>query len=455
MFKILELIKAAGGKLGKAGENHSVTGVSIDSRTVKAGELFVAIAGDNFDGHDFVREVSRKKAACVMVRRGFKARVERGTAVIEVDDTVRALGDIARFNRKRYDIPVIAVTGSNGKTTTKDMTAWILGAEYKVLKNEGTKNNHIGVPMTLLKLDSEFGCAVIELGTNHFGEIEYLAGICEPTIAVITNIGPSHLEHFKDLRGVFKEKFSVMKHCKRPAVGLINADDPLLSSKLSLSGKKQFLAGFGISSPCDFRPVGIADRRGGFCIDMGRGAKLYMRSPGRQNIYNALAAVSVCRILGLDYKTIAGRLKNFVLPVGRLTVKKVRDITFIDDTYNANPASMSQAMDVLRFSKTRGRKVMVMGDMLELGINSERFHKDAGSAAARSCDIFITVGRRAAYAARAAVDTGLSSDSVFTCDSAEQARGLLFGAVAVGSDDIILLKGSRGMKLERILAGNT
>ena len=451
MFDISELIKATGGLVRRKACISSITGVSIDSRSVKAGEVFIAIAGNNFDGHDFVAQVIGKGVGCVIVRRGYNVPDPGNAAVIEVEDTLQALGALARFNRRRYDIPVIAVTGSNGKTTTKDMLSWMLEGKYSVLRNEGTKNNHIGVPLTLLKLNGSHGCAVIEMGTNHFGEIPYLAGICEPTMAVITNIGPSHLEYFKDLKGVLKEKFSIMKYCTGPCAGILNADDRLLRKKLLSPKRKPFLTGFGINEQCDYRAGDIKRTKDGFSFTVGAGKKLYMSSPGYNNIYNALAAVSAARMLGLEYGMIASRLKSFVFPAGRLTVRRVGDIVFIDDTYNANPASMSLALDVLRSSKIPGRRVLVMGDMLELGAGTETFHRSAGLSAAGSCDIFIAVGKNSALAAEAAVQNGFSQDKIFKCESAVQAKDVLFGEVAVKSDDIVLLKGSRGMKLEQVL----
>ncbi|MFA5100628.1 MAG: cyanophycin synthetase, partial [Candidatus Omnitrophota bacterium] len=209
--------------------------------------------------------------------------------------------------------------------------------------------------------------------------------------------------------------------------------------------------GFGIDRACDFRARDIRRDTHGFGFEMQDGARLRLSTPGRSNIYNALASIAVCRMLGMDYPAIAARLKNFVFPCGRLTVRRLKDTCFIDDTYNANPRSMGLAMEALRSFRTGGRRVLVMGDMLELGSGAEGFHRDAGMLAAESCDILITVGKHTLAAAAAAVSSGFDKTSVFTCATSAQAKDILFRKVAVKKDDIVLLKGSRGMKLEQIL----
>jgi UDP-N-acetylmuramoyl-tripeptide--D-alanyl-D-alanine ligase len=459
MFTITELIRAAGGTIVHAGTRSNVRALSIDSRAIRRDDAFLAIPGKNFDGHDFIPQVIRKGVRCVIVQKGHRVTRPGPATVIEVPDTVRALGSIAQFHRRRFDIPVIAITGSNGKTTTKDMLAWILSGKRTTLKNEGTRNNHIGVPNTLLRLDASHRCAVIELGTNHFGEIAYLSGICEPTMAIITNIGPSHLEFFKDLPGVLKEKSSVFDSLREPRIAVLNTDDPLLRKEASRRQDRRgadqrtapFVVGFGIETACDFQARDIRRDGCGFTFVMHTGRALRLASLGSGNIYNALAAIAACRMLGVGYSTIASRLKSFVFPGGRLTIRSVGESCFIDDTYNANPLSMRQAMDALRHADRAGRRILVMGDMLELGAGSIGFHRDAGKAAAASCDIFITVGKHALAAASAAARNGFDTANLFTCATAAQAKDILFHTVAVRKDDIVLLKGSRGMKLEQII----
>ena len=203
MFKVDELLKATAGRLSGPDRNVSACGVSTDSRSIKRGEIFIAIKGDNFDGHDFIPQAIKKGASVVIKEKGYRFKLRSSVIFIEVADTIRALGDIARFNRKKFNPPVIAVTGSNGKTTTKEMVACVLSASFKVLKNEGTKNNHIGLPMTLVNLDHSHDFAVLEIGTNHFGEVENLAKVCLANVGIITNIGSAHLEYLRNLERVF------------------------------------------------------------------------------------------------------------------------------------------------------------------------------------------------------------------------------------------------------------
>lgn len=390
-------------------------------------------------------------ACCVIVQRGRRISAP-GATVIEVEDTVRAYGAIARFHRMRFQIPVIGITGSNGKTTTKDMLAHILSARGSVLKTEGTQNNHIGVPATLLRMGKSHMYAVIELGTNHPGELAYLSEICQPTMAVITNIGPSHLEYFNDIEGVYREKTSILrKGNDGPCIAILNADDNMLARILTQRSSMPPCIGYGINTPCDFRARNVRSDGRGLRFVMHRGCVIRLNTPGMCNIYNALAAIAASRVLGVPYSVISGRFKNFVFPQGRLTLRSERGIRFIDDTYNANPRSMEEAMKVLHtFPVAKGRRVLVMGDMLELGKHARHFHRSAGAIAAESCDIFITVGRHSIAAATAALTQGFDKTRVFPCKNAAEAREILYKTITVTKNDIVLLKGSRGMKLEKL-----
>jgi len=449
MFTVEEVLKATDGKMERAGRpGRRICGVSIDSRTVLPGQVFIAVKGENFDGHSFLKEASGRGAACLIVSAGKRLIIPEGPAVIRVKDTLKAIADIAHFHRMRFDIPVIAVTGSNGKTTTKDMTAGVLSAGYRVLKNEGTKNNHIGMPLALLGLNAAHQAAVLELGSNHPGEIAYLAGVCCPTLAVITNIGPSHLEHFGSLRGVLREKVSLLKFLRGPAIALLNADDNMLSGVI----KKRRVFGYGSSAGADFLVSGIRNTGRGVEFLLGRRQrrKCRLKTVGAHNAHNALAAASVGRMLGISYPDICSRLNDFDFPAGRMKLLGEREAVFIDDTYNSNPLSLSRAAAALGELPSQGRKIFVMGDMLELGHSSERFHCLAGEQAAEVCDVFIAVGEFSRSAAKAAVKSGLSSDRVFCCDEAVQAGSILRNRIKIVRRDIVLVKGSRGMHMERV-----
>jgi len=447
VFTVNELLKITRGQLVKKVKDLPIKGISIDSRTLRSKEAFIAIKGKNFDGHDFIKEAIKKGASCIIATEKIKGKV----SFIKVKDTIKALGRIAHYQRKKFDLPVIAVTGSNGKTTAKEMIAWVLGKKFKVLKNEGTKNNQIGLPLTLLKLNSSHKIVVLELGTNHFGEIAYLAKICEPNIGIITNIGPAHLEYFEDLEGVYKEKSNLIKYLNKPSIAIFNSDDDILRKKIPSNFSNAFTLKCGIKYPAEFSASRIELKKEKVSFFLNKKYKFTLATPGRYNIYNALYAVSVARIFGMDYKEIALRLSNFVFPAGRLKIIKKKGIKFIDDTYNANPASLEEALRVLADFKVKGRKIFVMADMLELGKYKELFHKQVGEKVLKICDIFITVGKLSKLAAKVCLAKGYAADKIFICESKKEAKDILFNRLSLTKHDIVLLKGSRLMQMEELL----
>jgi UDP-N-acetylmuramoyl-tripeptide--D-alanyl-D-alanine ligase len=450
MFTVHELARAAGAKLICGSEAIRVKGISIDSRTVNKGEAFLALKGDNFDGHDFIARAVKSGASCIIKEAG-KGSFRPGTcACLEVKNSIKALGDIAGYYRQRFDIPVIAITGSNGKTTTKEMVAWVLSRKFSVLKTEGTKNNHIGLPLTLLKLKSRHQAAVVELGTNHFGEISNLAAICRPNIGLITNIGPSHLEYFGNVEGVLREKFSLVENLSSPALAILNADDRLLRRKLTSRKSSALILGFGAAKISDFRITAIERAKKGIEFRVNGGRKMILPTIGAHNIYNALAAISCARVLGLSYDEIASGLAGFEFPSGRLKLRKFDSAQFIDDTYNSSPASLKHALYALEDFPSRGAKILVMGDMMELGEDKEEFHYEAGRHIARVCDKFIAVGKLSKFAADAARHHGFETGNLFSCSSAQEARELLFKKISPKKEDVVLIKGSRAMKMEKI-----
>ncbi|MDO8662053.1 MAG: UDP-N-acetylmuramoyl-tripeptide--D-alanyl-D-alanine ligase [Candidatus Omnitrophota bacterium] len=445
MFTIAELLKAAGGLLVSGDAGIIVEGISIDSRSVKKNEAFLAIKGERFDGHDFIDEVVSKGVKCVIAE---EERKRYGASFIQVKDTTKALGDIARFNRNRFKhIPLIAVTGSNGKTTVKEMIAWILSSKFKVLKNEGTKNNQIGLPLTLLKLDNSYDLAVLEIGTNHFGEVSYLSKIARANIGVITNIGPSHLEYLKNLKGVFKEKYALLRNLKQPAIAILNTDDKFLRKEALKKRKTPFVLGAGIEKASDFSAGGVKYISGKPSFVLNKRFSFALPSLGYYNIYNSLLAIATARIFGLGYRDISFRLSRFDLPKSRLNFIEIKGISFIDDTYNSNPLSMKQALGVLGNFSSRGRKIMVMGDMLELGAQSISLHADVIKEALKLADTLITVGP---LTKSCLVKVNAAKNNIFACQTSSEAREILFKRVCVGPEDIVLVKGSRGMKMEEV-----
>jgi len=330
------------------------------------------------------------------------------------------------------------------------MLAWILSKRFKILKNEGTKNNQIGLPLTLLGLNHNYDIAVLELGTNHFGEIAYLTQICRPNIGLVINIGPAHLEYFNDLAGVFKEKHSLINNLTNPYIAILNADDGLLRRQVTRKVKRPFIFGFGIKNNCDFLASDIKWRYPKIEFTVNAKYKFSLKTTGSHNIYNALAAIAVTRLFGMAYDDIASRMSTFEFPQGRLKFIKLHRIKIIDDTYNSNPVSLKEALDTLDNFKTKGRKIFIMGDMLELGSRKKAFHYQAGRYAARVCDTFITVGGLSKSAAAAAKSYGLSAKNIFTCESCNEARDILLNKIFPNRDDIVLVKGSHMMRMEEV-----
>lgn len=451
MFEIGELIRATGGRLVGSLGKKTVAGISIDSRGIKPDEAFVAIKGNNFDGHDFIGLAIEKGAKAVIgnssCREVANKYAKKKVSFIVVEDTLKALGDIARFKRRKFDIPVIAVTGSNGKTTTKEMIACVLSKKFKVLKNEGTKNNPIGLPMALMNVDSSCDIAVLEIGTNHFGEVRYLAGVCLPNVGIITNIGPSHLEYFGDLGGVLREKSMLLDALKEPKIAILNRDDDLLKKWIARKKKNVSVFGIGIENNSDFTAscIEIVNGKAEFLVN--KKFRFTLKTHGCYNIYNALIAIGVGRIFGLDYEDIASAFSSFDYPQSRFSVAGLKNTRIIDDTYNSNPLSLRHALEVLANFRISGKKIFVMGDMLELGPNAETFHRLAGKKAAEICDTFITVGSLSKFAAIAAREAGFDIKDIFICESVLEAKEILFNKVLPGKDDVVLVKGSHSMKM--------
>jgi UDP-N-acetylmuramoyl-tripeptide--D-alanyl-D-alanine ligase len=451
MFKINEIVQATKGQLIQGNQSGKVTGISTDSRKIKATEAFLTLIGRNFDGHDFIAGVLKRKVGCIIVEKKPGFRLPENVAVIQVKDTTLALGDIARFQRQKIGLPVVAVTGSNGKTTTKEMISWVISAQSQVLKNEGTKNNQVGLPQTLIGLSKNDDYAVVEIGTNHFGEVDYLSKIARANIGVITNIGHSHLEFLKNLKGVAKEKMALFSNLVSPGIGIFNADDKLLRDSLSRKFRKQNIFSFGVKEKCDFRASDIKLNNGKVEFKVNSKFRFELSSPGQYNVYNALGAIAVGRVLGMSYQVIRARLAAFKFPKGRLNPVRLRGLNFIDDTYNSNPLSLGRAMEALASLPCKGRKILVMGDMLELGKQKELLHRQIAWSITNSCDLLVAVGNLARITASSCRKNGFGAKQVFCCASSSEARDLLFKKIRLNARDLVLVKGSRSMKMEEVL----
>ena len=445
-MKAADILKATGGKLVKGSPDTSIETFSIDSRMLKRGDLFIAIKGNNFDGHDFAGVALKKGAIGVIVSHESRITNHESRLIIQVKNTRRALGAIAHYKRKHSRAKVIAITGSNGKTTTKDMIASILGEKFKVLSTPGTENNSVGVPLTLLRLKDEDFC-VLEMGMNDFGEIDYLASIALPEIGVITNIGPSHLEGLKDTDGVFKAKMELLKHMDEGAILIINGDDKYLST---INLKSFRIIRFGLDEANDIYANSIAIEKEMPVFRVNGKYEIRLNLFGRHNIYNALAAVSVAGACGIGEKSIKAALENFKGLYGRLELKEIDGIIIIDDAYNSNPVSLKNALEVLKDFETDGRKILVTGDMLELGKMSKYFHEAiVETIDAAGIDMLITVGEHSYNTFITAKKRGMNKDTLWHFDKPHKAGELLKEIAKRG--DTILLKGSRGIKMEEAL----
>jgi UDP-N-acetylmuramoyl-tripeptide--D-alanyl-D-alanine ligase len=446
MFTINEILEATKGTLVQGPAGLHVRSVCIDSRIVKKGELFIAVKGEVFDGHDFIDAVLAQGVRVLVVHKPVKFKDPK-ISVIRVEDTTRALGDIARFHRLRFKIPVIALTGSAGKTTTKEMIAAILSRKYKVLKNEGTQNNHIGVPLTLLKLKAIHQMVVLECGTNQPGDIVWLADVARPGFAVFTNIGESHLEKLKTISGVFKEKWTLTSFMTAKDTVIINADDAFLSQQTRKKNIFKIIT-YSIKARADWKAsdVNIVSRRYlNFQVD---GKIVALNSCGVNNVYNALAAVCCGVFFKVPYHDIVQALKSFEFPQGRGQIVRLGQGWLINDTYNANPVSMRSALQTLMAIETRLKRIFVVAGMLELGSQSKALHQAMGRAiGATGVDVLITVGPLAGLMA-AHPKRRNKKMQVFTCRDVESAQKCL--AKVFHNGDAVLIKGSRRMQMEQV-----
>jgi len=445
MLSVNDILKATNGKLLQGNREADVDGISTDSRALRRGEVFLAIRGGRFDGHRFVRQVEKKASAIIVER---KIRIKKDIPIILVRDTVQALGLIARAHRRQFQIPIIAITGSTGKTTTKEMIAAVLQKRFRVLKNIATQNNHIGVPLTLLKMNATHEVAVLEFGTNRPGDIRWLTTIAEPTVAVFTNIGESHLELLKTTAGVFREKFGLVRYAKALTTIVVNNDDPYLQRISREKGEKKVVT-FSVNNRADYQAKSIEFKGlDEIRFRVGNAGLFKLKTTARHNIYNAIVAICCGRLFKVGYNDIKKVLSDFEAPKGRQVVLRTGKYWLIDDTYNANPVSVRSAIGTLDHLQTKGKRIFVCGDMLELGKQSQSLHRSIGRYAAEtSLDILITFGKEAGAVAQGARDTG-SKMAVHHCASVKATNNLLRRYCRAG--DVILVKGSRGMKMERI-----
>ena len=454
-----EILRATGGALLQGDPNVHFKGISTDSRTVGEGELFFALKGVHFDGHRFAQEALEKKAAGVVIEEERKGDVRwngyRSKVVILVKDTLRALGDLARERRRRFGTPLVALTGSNGKTTTKEMIAACLETLFPVLKTKGNFNNLIGLPLTLLRLSERERVVVVEMGMNTPGEIRRLTEIAEPDVGLITNIERVHLEGLGSIERVKEEKGALFRLMKQDGAVLVNQDDPrVVDLAKDFSGQK---ITYGILNPADVRGGEIRLERAGrtsFLLSFG-GEQTRIDLPllGRHFVYNALAAVATATLFGVEIKVVKEALEGFQPFPMRMEICPLSDgKVVLNDAYNANPKSMELALATLAEVKGEGRGIAVLGDMFELGAYSEEAHRELGrTVASLSIDGLVAIGKEARRVVDSAIRHGLEPDRVWVAESHGEAVSILQEILRKG--DWVLVKGSRGMEMEKIVIG--
>jgi UDP-N-acetylmuramoyl-tripeptide--D-alanyl-D-alanine ligase len=453
-FTASDLASATGGRWIGA-PPAAASGVSTDTRAISPGSAFVALRGERFDGHDFLAEAARAGAACAVVAADRAAGLPPGLPLLAVPDTLEALGGIARFHRRRFDVPVVGVTGSNGKTTTREMIAAILATRGPVLKTEGNLNNEVGVPLTLLRLGPEHQAAVIEMGMSHRGEIARLTAIAEPRVGVVTNAFPAHLEGLGSVDGVADAKGELYKGLPPDGIVVANADDPRMLRRALKSGRKVLTFAAGRDRKADVALLDVLEQGPeGISFLLGVGTKeLTVRLPlvGEHNAVNAAAAAAAALALGCSDREIVRGLAD-VRPVGRrLRVDRLPSgVLLVDDCYNANPASMKAALRTVRQLAGSGRALAALGDMLELGAAEDDLHRELGrDAAAAGLSGLATFGPRSRLTHEAALAAGLDPASAFHTEDPHALAAFVRERLRPG--DALLVKGSRGMKLERLV----
>lgn len=455
-MKIREMVEAIGAVLKHGSGDFEFRGISTDSRTIKPAEVFFALKGPNFNGHTFVRDVLEKGAAGVVVELVPGLKPDKSYNVMIVRDTLRALGHFASYIRKLYaETPLIAVSGSAGKTTTKEMIASILQASRPILKTQGNLNNLVGLPLTLVNLNRTHKAAVVELGISESWEMERLVNICKPDIAVITNIGRGHLETLGTIEGVARAKSALFEYVREKGVKVVNLDDPwaVKLATLGETGDKRFgnAVTYSLTENADVRVLEAkGDAEGVSVVFDVRGTSVQVRlnSPALCNVPNAAAAIAAALPLGATLTEVSEGLGSFTTLRGRMEVLKVDGRTLLNDTYNSNPEAVTAALMTLK--NAGGRKVAILGDMLELGTASAQAHREVGGVAASlGIDIIAAIGTYSKEFVNGAVAAGFPADRAHAFRDKAEALVALKGLLKDG--DTILVKGSRATTLEEVV----
>ncbi len=424
-------------------------GISLNSQVIEQQEVFWAIKGQNFDGNDFVREAHTGGAIFSVIADDHYDELHNlGIPMVVVPDTVKALNELAQIHRSKYNIPVIGITGSNGKTTVKEMIADILQSKINVHKTKGNQNNQIGCPLTMLNLDENHQTAILELGTSHFGEIDILSKTVQPTHALITVIGEAHLDGLKNLKGVAKEKLKIFDNLKYGSTVYKNLDDPFVA-KYDRPNLKYVSYSFKRKKTDYKGEYGTIDDKGCGSFTVNGGPEIRLKVPGLHNVQNALVAAVVALDFGFSNDEVKRCLENYEGFQRRMQVIKWNEVTIVNDAYNANPASMKLAIESVLNMKRKGKLYLALGDMNELGRHSKQMHIDLLKFSQKKeiHSIFI-IGKKIETALKEL--TPAHQKKIMVCPDLHDLANLI--SKTVKSGDILLLKGSRGMQMEKVMA---
>lgn len=446
MFDLEHIARITDGDFSGRKFNCQLSGISTDSRNLIPGSLFVPLRGERFDGHDYISQAVKNGASACLSE---EVIVGLSVPVVRVADTLRALGDIAAAYRLQLNGPLVAITGSVGKTTTKEMLAAILSQVAPGLKTAGNFNNLIGLPLTLFRLEPEHQWAVLEMGTSALGEIERLTDIAQPTVGIITNIGAAHLETLQGLDGVSRAKGELFAGLQG-GTAILNLDDSRVARLPVANGVKKFT--YGVSGDAQVRAENIQENKAGIRFDLviaEKKQRVQLAIPGKHNVSNALAAAAAATELSVPVETIVAGLEHFIAIPGRMNLSPLPcGGLLLDDSYNSNPLSASAALDVLATLPGQGRRVAVLGDMLELGEKSAKMHMELGAKASGMSELLIAVGTFSEDVCRGAEAAGMKPEQ--TVALVDTAAAIDYLHKQQRSGDKVLVKGSRGVRLEQL-----
>ncbi|MGO5065668.1 MULTISPECIES: UDP-N-acetylmuramoyl-tripeptide--D-alanyl-D-alanine ligase [unclassified Clostridium] len=450
-IKLEEIIKAVNGELVITGEKDEYNSVSTDTRKIKKGDIFIALKGENFNGNNFVETAIEKGAdLCIVSELGFdKEKINKSSYIVKVENTNKALLDLAKYYKSKLGIKVVAITGSTGKTSTKDLVAAVLSEKHKVFKTEGNFNNEIGLPLMIFKLDKSYDIAVLEMGMNHFNEIHNMAEAAKPDIAIITNIGISHIENLGSRENILKAKLEVTDFFDKDNALIINGDNDLLSD---FESDKYKVYKIGTENKFDFNGQNLILEEESIEFDILEQGKIAYKNfkvnvPGKHNVLNSLTAIACAKILDMDYKNIQNGIKNLKATSMRLDIIRENGFTIINDCYNASPDSMKAAIDVMKNINGK-RTIALLGSMMELGNESYKAHREVSEyAKEKEIDLLFSIGEfNEAY--REGFEEVNKDNYKSFLNNKEAAKYI---KNIIRDDDVILVKASRTMRLEEIV----